>query len=311
VDIPFEPNPTTLRPAFASALLLIPLAASAVNPTLQPISTRFAQTQSDISIELIASTFTDLDLEEEDDFDGWTASVEIVVPLETISERMQLRFSLPFYTDGDARITDETKPNFGDKTDIDGYGGVYDFVTLQFEHQWLETKTSGFNAAYAVGFGAVLVPLDTTALDIDLTEPEADDETDPEATDLMNHEGYVFLTSLKFDRPVSIFGEESQLLLNGGMRGYFYTDDLHPDDQDHFIWADLKGAVIFEQLGNNVVPVLELTYLGDFGDFDELLLKPEVIIPFNESASLKFGGLLSLSDEGNQGGFAGSLSFSF
>lgn len=72
--------------AIAAALLLAPLAVSAVNPTLQPISTRFAQTQSDISIELIASTFTDLEIEEEDHFDGWTTSVEIVVSLETISE---------------------------------------------------------------------------------------------------------------------------------------------------------------------------------------------------------------------------------
>lgn len=306
-------NPTlnALGPAFASALLLIPLTASAVNSTLQPISTRFAQTQSSTSIELIGSTFTDLDLEEADDFDGWTASAEIVVPLETISDHMQLRFLIPFYTDGDARITDETKPDLGEKSDIDGYGGVYDFVSLQFEQQWLEVKTSGFNAAYTIGFGAVLVPLDTTALDIDLTDPEPDDVTDPEATDLMNHEGYVFLTGLKFDRPVSIFGQESQLLLNAGVRGYVFTDDLHPDDQNNFIWADLKEAIIFEQIWNHLVPVLELTYLGDFYDFNELLLKPQVIIPFNESASLKLGGMLSLSAEGNQGGFAGGFSYSF
>lgn len=306
-----NPALTILRPAFVSALLLIPFTASAVNPTLQPISTRFAQTQTDISIELIASTFTDLELEEEDDFDGWTASVEIVVPLETISERMQLRFLLPFYTDGDARITDDTKPNFGDKTDIDGYGGVYDFVTIQFEHQWLETKTSGFNAAYSVGFGTVVRPLDTEALDIDLTEPEADDETDPKKTDKMNHKGHVFLAGLKYDRPVSMFGRQSQLLLNGGMRGYFDTDDLHPKDRDYFLWADLKGAIVFGQLEDNVVPVLELTYLGSFGGFNELLLKPEAIVPFSESASLKLGGLISLGDDGNQGGFTGSLSFSF
>ncbi|MGB5330417.1 MAG: hypothetical protein WBO58_19570 [Gammaproteobacteria bacterium] len=259
----------------------------------------------------MATIFTDVELEEAEGFDGWTASVELVVPLESISERMQLRFSLPFYTEGDARIADDTKPNNGDKTDIDGYGGVYDFATLQFEHQWLETETSGYNAAYSVGFGTVLGPLDTDALDIDLTEPEADDETDPEKTDQMNHKGYVFLSGLKYDSPVAIFGRESQLLLNGGMRGYFYTDDLHPDDKDYFIWADLKGAIVFGQLEDNVVPVLELTYLGDFGDFEEIFLNPEAIIPFSESASLKLGGLISLGDDGNQGGFAGSLSFGF
>jgi hypothetical protein len=301
-----NPTLTALRAAFVSALLLIPLAASAVNPTLQPISTRFAQTQSSTSIELVASTFTDLEIDEADNFDGWTASLEIVVPLEEVSEYMQLRFSLPFYTDGDARITDDSKSNFGEKTDIDGYGGVYDFVTLQFEHQWLERETSGFNAAYVAGFGTVLVPLDTDALAIG--------ETDSDETDQMNHKGNVFLAGLKFDRPVSIFGNESQLLLNGGIRRYALTDDLHPDGKENFTWADLKGAVIFEKVGDIVVPVLELTYLGDLGnfsDFSELLLKPEAIFPFNESASLKLGGLLSLSGDGNQGGFAGSFSYSF
>jgi hypothetical protein len=150
-----------------------------------------------------------------------------------------------------------------------------------------------------------------TALDIDLTDPEPNDLTDPEDTDLLNHEGYVFLAGLKFDRPVTIFDNESQLLLNGGIRRYVYTDDLHRDDQDHFTWADLKAAAIFEQMGDNVIPVLELTSLGEFGGFDELLLKPEVIIPFNKSASLKLGGILSLSDDGNQGGFASSFSYGF
>ncbi len=295
----------------APALLLVSFSVGAVNATLQPISTRFAQIQTDISVEVMAATFTEVELEEEDDFDGWSANMEIVVPLETTGNPMQLRFLLPLYTDGDARITDDTKPNFGDKTDIDGYGGVYDYLSLQFERQWLEAETAGFNAAYAIGFGAVLVPLDTSALDIDLTEPEPDDVTHPNKTDRMNHTGYVFLGGLKFDRLVSILGEENQLLLNVGIRGYFYTDDLHPDGKDEFIWADPKGAVMFEPLGNIAVPVLELTYLGDFGDFNELLLKPEVLVAFNESASLKLGALLSLSGEGNQGGFTGSFAYRF
>ena len=73
-------------PALAAALFLAPLAASAQNSTLQPINTRFAQTQSKISVELSAGYFTDLELEEADGFDGWTAALEIVVPLKIISE---------------------------------------------------------------------------------------------------------------------------------------------------------------------------------------------------------------------------------
>ncbi len=83
------------------------------------------------------------------------------------------------------------------------------------------------------------------------------------------------------------------------------------DDTENFSWADLKAAVVFEKMGGSVIPALELTYLGDYYDFNELLLRPEVIVPFNKSASLKLGGILSLSDDGNQGGFAGSLAYGF
>ncbi|MFQ3225425.1 MAG: hypothetical protein ACI8Z5_001685 [Lentimonas sp.] len=129
--------------------------------------------------------------------------------------------------------------------------------------------------------------------------------------DLYNHSGKVFLAGLKYDRPVDLFGNEPQLLLNGGVRSDYDTDDLHPDNKDNFSWADLKAAVVFEQMGDYIVPVLELTDLGEFGDYDELLLKPEVIIPFCDNASIELGGIISLSNDGNQGGFAGSLSYGF
>lgn len=281
-------------PALAAALFLAPLAASAQNSTLQPINTRFAQTQSKISVELSAGYFTDLELEEADGFDGWTAALEIVVPLKIISERMQLRLSVPFYTDGDATITDPALPDVGDDIDIDGDGGVYDFVTLEFEHQLFTQERFGFNAAYTIGFGEVRESLDTTTSD----------------KDLYNHEGKVTLGGIKFDRPVTIFDNKSQLLINAGFRYYYETDDLHPDDRDDWTWADLKGAIVFEQWGY-VVPVVELTYLGDFGHYNEILLHPEVIVPFNDHVSIKIGGIISLSADGNQGGAAASLSVGF
>ena len=67
--------------ALAAVLALAPLTASAVNSTQQPINTRFAQTQDAISIELSAWSFTELELDEADDFDGWSAAAEVVWPL--------------------------------------------------------------------------------------------------------------------------------------------------------------------------------------------------------------------------------------
>jgi len=125
--------------ALTSVLALSTLTAHAVNSTRQPINTRFAQTQDAISIEATGSTFTDIELEEADDFDGWTAAAEVVIPLKFLSEstsNMQVRFYLPAYTDGDARTTDSELPEpVGTKIDIDGNGGLYDYMTGQFEHQ--------------------------------------------------------------------------------------------------------------------------------------------------------------------------------
>jgi hypothetical protein len=63
-----------------AVLALAPLTASAVNSTQQPIHTRFAQTQDAISIELSAWSFTELELDEADDFDGWSAAAEVDCP---------------------------------------------------------------------------------------------------------------------------------------------------------------------------------------------------------------------------------------
>jgi hypothetical protein len=282
----------------SSALALTSLTANAVNSTLQPINTRFAQTQDAFSIEAGASTFSDIEMEEANKFDGWTSAVEIVAPLKFLSDftkNMQVRLFFPTYTDGTAKTSDPALPEpVGTHIDIDGNGGLYDFMTGQFEHQIFHYDEDGFNGAYTIGWGKVYNSLDTTTSD----------------KDLYNHSGKVFLAGLKFDRPISLFGNDSQLLLNGGIRSYYDTDDLIPEDKDDFTWADLRGAVIFEKVGY-FVPVLEMTYLGDFGSFSETLLKPELIIPFNEHASMKLGGIISLSNDGNQGGFAGSLSYGF
>tara|TARA_B110000285_G_scaffold212346_1_gene255807 strand:- start:478 stop:1347 length:870 start_codon:yes stop_codon:yes gene_type:complete len=280
--------------ALTATLALSSLTAHAVNSTLQPISTRYAQTQDAISIEVGASSFSDIELEEADGFDGWTAGAEIVVPLKAVSEHMQVRLLIPFYTDGDATITDPALPDVGESIDIDGNGGLYDFAIAQFEHQLYNLKDDDFNAAYYVGWGKVIESLDTTTSD----------------KDLYNHSGKVTVAGIKYDRPVSIFNNESQLLLNVGVRHYYDTDDLHPDDEDSFTWADLRAAVVFQNIGDYIVPVLELTFLGD-SDYSDLQLQPQVIIPFNDNVSIKLGGYVGLLSDGSDAGGAASLAIGF
>jgi hypothetical protein len=205
---------------------------------------------------------------------------------------MQLRFILPHYTDDDATSSKAGVPEYGESIDIDGNGGAYEFATLQFEHQILNLKDDNLNAAYVLGFGNRTKALDTTL----------------SSNDSFNHRGRVIVGGIKLDRP--IFDGKAHWLANTGFRHYFDTDDLHPADKVDFTFADLKTAVVFAPVCKYFVPVLELTYLGDF-DYNAIAIHPEVIIPFNENVSIKLGGTVGLSNDGNQGGGAASLAIGF
>lgn len=272
-----------LKTVFAASLLSASLTVFAQNPTLQPISTHFARTQTDISLELTAHNFSDVELGEADNFDGYSAAFELTAPFATDK---QIRFSVPFYTKGDADWKADGRP-----IDIDGYGGVFDYATLQFEQQTHFAEESGFNLAYSLGGGMRTAVLDTTV------------------NDYYNHTGKIILLGIKMDKDLQ--GGETQLLLNAGVRYYFDADDLHPRDIDNWAWADIKGAVIFKPWGQYIRPALELTYLGGFNDFNAVSLIPELIIQVADNASLKVGGILGLTSDGNQSGVTGQLSFSF
>ncbi|RLA17103.1 MAG: hypothetical protein DRQ56_09705, partial [Gammaproteobacteria bacterium] len=164
------------------------------------------------------------------------------------------------------------------------------------EHQLSSVETSGYNAGYSIGFGQITDQL----------------ETDTSDDDLYNHTGRVIVAAINMDKP--IFDGKSQWLINAGVRYYFDTDDLHPDGRADFTWADIKTAVIFQPwaLGKlQMQPVLELTYLGEFSNYNALALMPELIFPFGKSASFKLGGIIGLTNDGNQGGVVGELSIGF
>lgn len=277
-----------LPTAFTVVLLFTSQAADASNSTLQPISTHFAQTQSEISLDLSANSFSDVELDEVDKFDGWSAALDLTVPL---NNHKQIRLSLPFYTDGDARLTKPGQPLTGKTIDINGNGGVFDYATLQYEHQVRFANKSDYNLAYTAGFGMRTQRLETTT------------------GDYFNHTGKIILIGAKADS--HIYDGEAKMLINAGLRVYYDADDLNPENKDSWTWADIKTAVIFGMWGEHTQPVIEVTYLGDFSDYNALSLVPELIFPFTDSVSLKLGGIIGLTDDGNQSGAVGSLSLSF
>lgn len=271
-----------LRMVFVTSLLSTSFTALAQSSTLQPISTHFAQTQTEISLDLTASSFSNVELDEADNFDGYSAALELTVPFDS---NKQFRFSLPFYTKGNAQL----KPG-GQSIDIDGYGGVFDYSTVQFEHQKYFADEAGFNLGYSVGGGVRTAVLDTRT------------------GDYYNHTGKILLLGINMDK--SIY-DETQLLLNAGVRYYFDADDLHPRGLNSWVWADIKTAILFKPWSHSVRPAIELTYLGGFNDYNAVSLIPQLIIQVADNTSLKLGGIIGLTSDGNQAGVTSELAVSF
>ena len=257
------------------------MALQAADYSMQPIKTDPARIQEKIMLSFSWESFQGVELNEVEDFDGWTAATELVVPF---MDKFQLRFNLPLRTEGDAVVKDDHWIVPGTDIDVEGNGGVFDFITLTFEQQLFDERTHGYNLSYYLGGGAVGYSLDTT-----LPRPRS-------GTDSINHNGTVFMGGVKMD------GERwgAKLLGNAGVRAYMRSDDLYPGDSDEFYALDLKGAVIFGPWGNYVHPVLELTYLGDFSDLNQFSLLPELLFVVNPHLELKAGALVGLGGNGSE-----------
>jgi len=292
-------NPTVdsgaaLKGPLAAAALLLAAgspAARAGDYQLLPIDTRPAQTLSGITLNGSFRYFTDVTLDEADNFDGWTADLDLTIPF---MERFQFRVFLPLYTKGDAKLRkDNVFQSKGDSLDIDGAGGVWDFPSVEFEHQLMFERDRGFNLAYYVGGGRVIKPLDTDLIN----------------GDKYNHRGSVGLGGIKADGRV--WNDQAKLIGNFGFRYYWDTDDLHPAGSSAFGAADLKAAAVFQPWGTRVYPVLELAYLGDFSDLNIATLQPEIIVPLSENLELKAAVPIGLGGDGNQLGFTAQLGWLF
>ncbi|WP_457673725.1 hypothetical protein [Thiolapillus sp.] len=258
----------------------------------EPLRGTYADIGSQREFKLGWQGFKGMELDEADDLEGWTASAELVFPF---MDKFQLRLSYPFRTDAEAVVKDDQPMQQGETIDVEGYGGVFDFLTVTFEHQLMFAEDAGYNLSYYVGGGRVPDRLDTTKKDL----------KNPEEMDPFNHTGMVFLGGVKFDR-VHGFG---QLIANLGLRYYTDSDDLHPAGDDSFPALDAKVGAIFSPWGM-VHPAVELTYLGDFSDLNQFSLVPQVLVPYKDF-TFKAGAEIGLGGNGNELGAVLQASFRF
>lgn len=250
--------------------------------TPEPIKTLSPDTGSDVELKLSYESFQGLELDEADNFDGWTTTAEVSMPF---MDRFRLRLTYPFRTEGDADIKKDQPVMPGESIDVDGNGGVFDFFTLQFEHQLKRLEEDGYGLSYYVGGGAVPSRLDTT-------KPRPNG-----GFDAFNHTGTVILGGVRLDRQHG-FGHG---ILNLGLRYYASSDDLSPGSNDSFTVADLKGALVLNPWGP-VHPVVELTYLGDFSEVNQFSLIPELVFPLGRNVDLKAGATIGLGGNGSEFG---------
>lgn len=238
---------------------------------LRPLVTRYAKTATKASVTAEFKAFQDVQMQEADEFDGISTSVDVTVPF---ARRFQLRLYAPIYTVGEAR----SLKNAGSDIDIWGFSGVGDFANAQLDWQILRQPVDGVNLSISGGAGMALRYLNTSTVD------------------RYNHEGRVALGGLKLDKKLN---DTVTLLANAGVRYYWVSDDLNPSGgDDTFALADLSAAGVFNVFNDTVYPAVELIYEGDFSNYNSLLLAPQVIWPLCENFELKAGVTIGLTGDG-------------
>ncbi|HID44572.1 MAG TPA: hypothetical protein EYP34_02290 [Chromatiaceae bacterium] len=247
----------------------------------EPIRTQYADIGDKMEFKLGWQSFKGMEVDEMEDLEGWTAMGEFSMPF---ADKFRLRLSYPFKTDAEATVKDDQPMQQGEAVDVEGNGGVYDFLTLTFEHQLVFARDTGYNLSYYVNGGRVPGRLHTTKRDL----------KDPSQFDPMNHTGLVFGGGARFDR-VHSFG---QLLANVGLRYYTDSDDLHPEGDSSFPALDAKLAIVFSPWGA-LHPAVEVTYLGDFSSLNQFSVIPQLLYTY-KTVDLKAGAEIGVGGTGNE-----------
>lgn len=266
---------------YAAILATLLIGQALAGTVTEPLRTQYADISDKMELKLGWQSFKGMEVDEVEDLEGWTAMAEFSIPF---GDRFRLRFNYPFKTNAEATVKDDQPMQQGEKVDVEGNGGVYDFAVLTFEHQLSFAEDKGYNLSYYVSGGRVPGRLETTKRDLKNV-----DEFDP-----MNHTGIVFSGGVKFDRQHS-FG---QLLANLGLRYYTDSDDLHPNGDDTFPALDARLAVVFSPWGA-LHPAVEVTYLGDFSDLNQFSVLPQLLYTY-KSLDLKAGAEIGLGGTGNE-----------
>ena len=259
-----------------SVVEIIPAAPECSQRQIQPLFSRYAQTTKKWTMRGSYRSFTDMELQEVDGFDGTSYDFELTAPL---SERWQMRLYYPIHTEGDAQ-----EIGSGDAVDIEGDGGMLDFPSLIVDYQFKQASSAGeYNLAAYLGFG--------TALDFLESENKSTG-----SIDRINHRGANVLFGIKADKQLNHCWT---FIGNLGGRYYWESDDIHPNDgSDVFFLMDASVAFVYAPQDAWAYPMIELVYQGSFTDYNSLQVVPQVVIPVGEHLDINAGVSLGVLDDG-------------
>lgn len=242
---------------------------------IQPLFSRYARTATSWTLRGGYRSFSDVELQEVDEFDGSSYDVELTVPL---NDRFQLRLYYPLSIEGDARTIDGNEP-----VSIDGNGNTLDFPSLVLDYQFRKASSPGeYNMAAYIGFGHVLNHIDS--------------ETRQGHVDRINHRGSALYLGFKADK---LINNCWTFIGNAGLRYYWDSDDIHPNGgSDMFVLIEASAAWIYTPQNAWIYPGVEVLYQTTVTDYNSLQVVPQVILPIGSHIDVTAGVSVGLLNDG-------------
>lgn len=241
------------------------VARAGVDAVARPLIARPATTTTVFNLDVYGTYVDGQSLQEAEDFRGWTVGLDATVPL---NRAMQLRVLLPVRTEGEAVLRAG-----GEDIDIEGWGGLFDYGTLFFEHQ-LRGRDGGPNRfAYSLGIGWRTGVLETGT------------------PDKYNHQGRSLHLGGRYERRL----KAGTLLVDAEYRSYEVSDDLNPANlnDDRFNLFRLTGAWMGVRRGA-LTPAVELT-TEVVEDYVAVSVVPELFLRTGRTVEIKLGAPVGLT----------------
>lgn len=294
-------NQTRLSGELACILLLI-LSTNAIafgsKGQVEPLFSRYAQTYKAPTLSLKVENFNDKPMEELNNFNGYTVTLDFTDPIDDIS---QIKFILPLYTRGRGRLDDDEVINpiyNGRKMKVKStIGGVRDYASVIYERQTPDwEKIWGVNIAWRAGAGKRMDTLDVTYKG--------------EHVDKFNHNGFNLQGGFKMDTDIQ--DGEMTFIGNAGLILYIDSDDINftaegeagSSTSTDFFVLSLDSAILFNTFGR-ITPVIETLFEHDFRGYTSFSLSPEIIYTLSNALDIKFGVPFKVTKRGQN--YAGVL----